>query len=91
MESTILYLIPALGILGLVVMAVQSSWVTKQPTGEANMVELAGYIAEGAMAFLKAEWKVLTYFAIVAATLLGFSGTMEIGRASCRERVYSSV
>ncbi len=58
MESTILYLIPALGIFGLVVMSVQSRWVYKQPTGEANMVELAGYIAEGAMAFLKAEWKV---------------------------------
>jgi len=76
MESTILYLIPALGIFGLVVMSVQSRWVYKQPTGEANMVELAGYIAEGAMAFLKAEWKVLTYFAIVAAVLLGWSGTM---------------
>ncbi len=76
MESTVLYLIPALGILGLVVMAVQSSWVSKQPTGEDNMVELAGYIAEGAVAFLKAEWKVLTYFVIVASVLLGWSGTM---------------
>jgi K(+)-stimulated pyrophosphate-energized sodium pump len=76
MESTILYLIPALGILGLVVMAVQSSWVSKQPTGEANMVELSTYIAEGAMAFLKAEWKILTYFAIVAAVVLGWSGTL---------------
>ena len=76
MESTILYLIPALGILGLVVMAIQSAWVTKQPTGEANMVELAGYIAEGAMAFLKAEWKILTYFAIAAAIILGWSGTL---------------
>ncbi len=76
MESTILYLIPALGILGLVVMAIQSAWVTKQPTGEAKMVELAGFIAEGAMAFLKAEWKILTYFAIVAAIILGWSGTL---------------
>lgn len=76
MESTILYLIPALGILGLVVMAVQSAWVSKQPTGEANMVELSTYIAEGAMAFLKAEWKILTYFAIVAAIVLGWSGTL---------------
>ncbi|MCY7377494.1 MAG: sodium-translocating pyrophosphatase [Pyrinomonadaceae bacterium] len=76
MESTILYLIPALGILGLVVMAVQSSWVSKQPTGEDNMVELATYIAEGAMAFLKAEWKILTYFAIVAAIVLAWSGMM---------------
>ena len=76
MESTILYLIPALGIFGLVVMAFKSSWVSKQPTGEENMVELAGYIAEGAMAFLKAEWKILTYFAIVAAIVLGWSGTL---------------
>lgn len=76
MESTILYLIPALGFLGLIVMAIQSAWVTKQPTGEANMVELSNYIAEGAMAFLKAEWKILTYFAIVAAIILGWSGTL---------------
>jgi K(+)-stimulated pyrophosphate-energized sodium pump len=76
MESTILYLIPALGILGLVVMAFKSAWVSKQATGDDNMVELAGYIAEGAMAFLKAEWKVLGYFAIVAAAILGWSGTL---------------
>ena len=76
MESTILYLIPALGILGLVVMAIQSAWVTKQPTGDDNMVELAGYIAEGAMAFLKAEWKILAIFAFFAAIILGFSGTL---------------
>jgi K(+)-stimulated pyrophosphate-energized sodium pump len=76
MESTILYLIPALGILGLVVMAIQSAWVSKQATGDENMVELATYIANGAMAFLKAEWIILTYFAIVAAILLGWSGTL---------------
>ena len=76
MESTILYIIPALGIFGLIVMAIQSAWVSKQDTGEDKMVELATYIAEGAMAFLKAEWKVMTYFVIVAAALLGWSGTM---------------
>jgi K(+)-stimulated pyrophosphate-energized sodium pump len=76
MESTVLYLIPALGIFGLVVMAVQSAWVSKQATGEENMVELATYIANGAMAFLKAEWTILAYFAVVAAILLGWSGTL---------------
>ena len=69
-------MIPALGILGLVVMAIQSAWVSKQPTGEDKMVELAAYIAEGAMAFLKAEWKILTYFAIVAALILGLVGNI---------------
>ncbi len=76
MQSTILYLIPVLGISGLIVMAFKSAWVTKQPTGEANMVELAGYIADGAMAFLKAEWKVLAIFAAFAAIVLAWSGTL---------------
>ena len=40
------------------------------------MVELAGYIADGAMAFLKAEWKVLSYFAVIAAIVLAWSGTL---------------
>jgi K(+)-stimulated pyrophosphate-energized sodium pump len=38
------------------------------------MQELAGYIADGAIAFLKAEWKVLTYFGVIAAILLAFLG-----------------
>tara|TARA_B100001971_G_scaffold215190_1_gene259704 strand:- start:145813 stop:148053 length:2241 start_codon:yes stop_codon:yes gene_type:complete len=76
MEAYVIYLVPALGVLGLLVMAVKSAWVTKQPTGDENMVELATYIAEGAMAFLKAEWKVLGYFAVITAILLGWSGTL---------------
>lgn len=76
MQNTILYLVPALGILGLVVMAIKSAWVSKQPTGDANMTELATYIAEGAMAFLKAEWKILSIFAVFAAVLLAWSGTL---------------
>lgn len=76
MESNILYLVPLLGVFGLVVMFVKSAWVSKQPSGEANMVELSTYIAEGAMAFLKAEWKILAIFAVVAAALLAWSGTL---------------
>jgi K(+)-stimulated pyrophosphate-energized sodium pump len=76
MESTILYMIPALGIFGLIVMAIKSAWVTKQPTGDENMVELSTYIAQGAMAFLKAEWKILAIFAVIAAALLAWSGTL---------------
>ena len=76
MESNILYLVPALGVLGLVVMAFKSSWVRKQPAGEENMVELSNYIAEGAMAFLKAEWKILAIFAVIAASILAWSGTL---------------
>ncbi len=76
MESKILFLIPALGIFGLIVMAFKSAWVSKQPAGDANMVELASYIAEGAMAFLKAEWKILSIYAVIAAALLAWTGTL---------------
>jgi len=76
MESKVLYLIPALGILGLVVMAIKSSWVSRQSAGDENMVQLSTHIAEGAMAFLKAEWKVLAVFAAIAAAVLGWSGTL---------------
>jgi len=76
MESKILFLIPALGIFGLIVMAFKSAWVSKQPAGDVNMVELASYIAEGAMAFLKAEWKILSIYAVIAAALLAWTGTL---------------
>lgn len=75
--NQIIYLVPALGILGLLVMAVKSAWVSKQDAGEKNMQELAGYIADGAMAFLKAEWKVLSIFVVIAAALLAYSGTIH--------------
>ncbi len=76
MNEYFIYLAPVLGILGLIVMAVKSAWVSKQDAGDANMQELAGYIAKGAMAFLKAEWRVLSIFVVFAAALLAFSGTV---------------
>ncbi len=75
--NNIIYLVPALGILGLIVMAIKSAWVSKQDAGDKNMQELAGYIADGAMAFLKAEWKVLSVFVVFAAALLAYSGTVH--------------
>ncbi|HAA11450.1 MAG TPA: sodium-translocating pyrophosphatase [Cytophagales bacterium] len=74
--NTIVYIVPILGIVGLIVMAVKSAWVSKQDAGDANMVELAGHISKGAMAFLKAEWKVMAMFAVIAGALLAWSGTM---------------
>ncbi len=71
-----IYLVPLLGIIGLIVMAIKSAWVTKQETGDENMMELAGYVAKGAMAFLKAEWKILFYFVVIASIILGWSGTL---------------
>jgi K(+)-stimulated pyrophosphate-energized sodium pump len=77
MNENVIYLIPVLGIVGLIVMAIKSAWVSKQDAGDAKMQELAGYIADGAMAFLKAEWKVLSVFVVFAAALLAYSGTIH--------------
>jgi K(+)-stimulated pyrophosphate-energized sodium pump len=75
--ENVIYLVPALGVIGLIVMAIKSAWVNKQDAGDKNMQELAGYIADGAMAFLKAEWKVLSIFVVFAAALLAYSGTIH--------------
>ncbi len=74
--SNLVYFIPAMGIIGLIVMAIKSSWVNKQDSGDASMAQLAAYIADGAMAFLKAEWKVMSYFVVIAGLLLAYSGTL---------------
>jgi K(+)-stimulated pyrophosphate-energized sodium pump len=75
--SNVIYIAPILAIVGLVVMAFKSAWVSKQDAGEANMQELAGHIADGAMAFLKAEWRVLSIFVVITAALLAYSGTVH--------------
>ena len=75
MDSMIVYLVPLCGIIGLLYTAWRFSWVSSQPAGDANMQKLSGYIADGAIAFLKAEWKVLAYFAIPTAILLAWLGS----------------
>jgi K(+)-stimulated pyrophosphate-energized sodium pump len=77
LQSNLVYFIPLLGLIGILVMIIKSRWVTKQDAGDANMQELAGHIANGAMAFLKAEWKILSYFVVIAAVLLAWSGTLS--------------
>lgn len=72
--NSLFYVVPFLGIFGLVITAIKFAWVKKQDAGDANMQELAGYIADGAIAFLKAEWKILTYFGVIAAILLAVLG-----------------
>jgi K(+)-stimulated pyrophosphate-energized sodium pump len=75
LNDYLIYLIPVFGLIGIAVMAIKSAWVKQQPAGDARMTELAGYISDGAMAFLRAEWKVLGYFAVIAVVLLVYSGT----------------
>ncbi len=69
MES-LMYLLPLFGIIGLAYMAFKASWVTKQDPGDGKMQQIAKYISDGAMAFLKAEYRVLAIFVVIAASLL---------------------
>jgi K(+)-stimulated pyrophosphate-energized sodium pump len=75
--NQIVYLVPAFGLVGLLYTAWKFNWVSKQDAGNEKMQELAGYISDGAIAFLKAEWKILTYFAIPTAILLAWLGSQE--------------
>ena len=77
MGQQIIYAVPALGLLALLYTFWKSTWVNKQEVGTERMGTIANNIADGAMAFLKAEYKVLSIFVIAVAILLGLSGTIE--------------
>ena len=66
----LIYLVPVMGIIGLLYTLVKFNWVGRQDAGTDRMKEISNYIAEGAMAFLKAEWKVLGYFVVIVGILL---------------------
>jgi K(+)-stimulated pyrophosphate-energized sodium pump len=73
----IVFLVPALGVLALLYTAVRSAWVVRQDTGNDSMRVIAGHIAEGALAFLRAEYRVLTAFAVVASAALIFLSSSD--------------
>jgi K(+)-stimulated pyrophosphate-energized sodium pump len=75
MKDLLFYAVPAMGIVGLLYTLLKFNWVSKQDAGNDRMKEISTYIAEGAMAFLKAEWKILGYFVVIVALLLGFMAT----------------
>ena len=74
MGQTIIYAVPAFGVLALLYTFWRSAWVSKQEVGTEKMAIIAKNIADGAMAFLKAEYRVLAIFVVCVAILLGISG-----------------
>lgn len=74
--TNVLYLVPLLAVIGLIVMAVKAKWVNSQDAGDEKMQSLALHIREGAMAFLAAEYRVLSIFVVVAGILLGIISTI---------------
>ena len=75
--DNVLFYLPLAGVIGLIFMFVKSSWVKKQDVGTEKMATIAKNIADGAMAFLKAEYKVLSIFVVAVAILLIFKGNAE--------------
>jgi K(+)-stimulated pyrophosphate-energized sodium pump len=69
--QNVIYAAPAAGVLALLFAWMKASWVKKQDAGEANMIEIAAQIQEGALAFLRAEYRVLAIFVLVVASILG--------------------
>lgn len=78
MELLIKFL-PAFGILALLFVFIKNSWVSKQKVGNEKMARIASNIADGAMSFLKAEYKILSIFVAAVAVLLFFKGQAEVG------------
>jgi hypothetical protein len=69
-ESMMIYVPIVMALLGLAFMAIKRSWVLKQDAGDGKMKEISDYIYEGALAFLKAEYRLLAIFVLIASLVL---------------------
>ena len=70
MNTIMIYLPIAMAFIGLAFMFAKRAWVLKQDSGDGKMKEISDYIYEGALAFLKAEYRLLTFFVIGASIVL---------------------
>src|ERR1035437_2463897 len=69
--ENLIYLLPVFGLVALAYRTIIARWVTKQDSGDAKMNGIAQNIAEGAMAFLKAEYRILGIYVVLAGIGLG--------------------
>jgi K(+)-stimulated pyrophosphate-energized sodium pump len=67
----LIYAAPAAGVLALLFAWMKASWVSKQDPGDATMVEIADQIQVGALAFIRAEYRVLSIFVLAVGAILG--------------------
>jgi K(+)-stimulated pyrophosphate-energized sodium pump len=70
MESMMIYVPIVMAIIGLLFMAMKRAWVLKQDAGDGKMKEISDYIYEGALAFLKAEYRLLAIFVLISSVVL---------------------
>jgi K(+)-stimulated pyrophosphate-energized sodium pump len=70
MNTIMIYVPIVMAIIGLLFMAIKRSWVLKQDPGDGKMKEISDHIYEGALAFLKAEYRLLAIFVVLASIVL---------------------
>ena len=76
MNEFVFYLPIALALLGLIFMIFKAQWVRKQATGDEKMIEISSAIKEGALAFLGAEYRLLSFFVVGASVALYIVSTL---------------
>lgn len=71
----IIYVIPFVGLLALIYSVIKNKWISKQSTGTEKMATISKHIQDGAIEFLRTEYKVLTVFVIAIALILSVSNS----------------
>ena len=71
--NTYLWIVLSAGVVALIFAFIKSNWINKQDQGTDKMEQIGKSIADGAMAFLRAEYRVLSFFVFIVALLLGFA------------------
>ncbi|MEX0747157.1 MAG: sodium-translocating pyrophosphatase [Rhodothermales bacterium] len=77
--GSLVYLIPIAGLLALAYSFNRARWISRQDAGTDTMIEIAGYIASGARAFLRRQYRVLAIFVASVAVLLAFANMNQVG------------
>ena len=75
----IVKILPLFGLIALLFVFLKNTWITKQEVGNQKMAKISKHIADGAMSFLKAEYKILLIFVIAVGILLFLKGDSEYG------------
>ncbi|MFN2395150.1 MAG: V-type H(+)-translocating pyrophosphatase [Bacteroidales bacterium] len=77
MENYVIYLVPVIGLAAILFTVYKTSWITRQPQGNEKMIKISNFIFEGAMAFIKAEYKILAIFVVSVGILLAVTTGTE--------------
>ncbi len=77
MDNFLIYLVPLIGLVALVFTFFRTAWINKQDAGNDKMKKIAAYISDGAMAFIKAEYKILAIFVALITLVLIFVADPE--------------